>query len=728
MALDDLDDRFAAAVKVALGGTRGARHDESDIAEGSECPSADAIAAYYEHGLGRVERAALETHFSRCARCQGTLAALLRAAPVLDAAVEAGGLSGATTRGAAADSAGLRERWREIRPAWRIAGVSIAATAMIAGVVVAGMQVYHGIFGRQNEELAALSSSPQQHHVNQAPAAASPPDNADLALHDKPLVTELDKKSVGSAGLSEPKPAIAPPAAVPPAATGAASPESRDGGAIGAPGSTNGTAARSPATENSKSVRSNTLGNATGNPVANPPAETAAPAEETPPPVAPTNNDQNGAGPATADQAAAALGALAATPAPATSPTSPATSNNVPAAGSKDTAAAPTGVHQKRNTQKQDEIAVLAPPPARLEQFQKGTVTQLQAQTSQSATRENPATSGSAGERPDTGSASALMATQQAQEQQAQMAKERIAQQRLAQDQLAQQQLAKAKLAEEKRQADIAKAEVARQAEVARKAKATRQAEATQQAAAARQAELVRKAEVAQKAEVARKAELARKVDLARRAELARKTEQAKRDAELKRRTDQARREAQAKAATASSAATASPPQSTARLGAQTSSTQPRPEFEAGNTIAGGDIAMAERPSAPAVAAIAPGIPVAPHAVLVSSPDHSVYWSLLSSGLIYRSNDRKSWTPQSTGVQAELLAGTAPSGTVCWAVGRNGVILLTEDGVHWERVKSPTASDLIGITAASKDVATIFTASGANYSTFDGGSNWEQAH
>ena len=39
-----------------------------------------------------------------------------------------------------------------------------------------------------------------------------------------------------------------------------------------------------------------------------------------------------------------------------------------------------------------------------------------------------------------------------------------------------------------------------------------------------------------------------------------------------------------------------------------------------------------------------------------------------------------------------------------------------------------TASDVIGITAASKDVATIFTAGGVNYSTFDGGSNWEQAN
>ena len=70
----------------------------------------------------------------------------------------------------------------------------------------------------------------------------------------------------------------------------------------------------------------------------------------------------------------------------------------------------------------------------------------------------------------------------------------------------------------------------------------------------------------------------------------------------------------------------------------------------------------------------------------------------------------------------------APSDTVCWAVGRKGVILLTTDGMHWERVNSPTASDVIGITAASKDVATIFTAGGVNYSTFDGGSNWEQAN
>ena len=162
----------------------------------------------------------------------------------------------------------------------------------------------------------------------------------------------------------------------------------------------------------------------------------------------------------------------------------------------------------------------------------------------------------------------------------------------------------------------------------------------------------------------------------------------------------------------------------------QIASAPPQSQGAIGGAGAGSLSARTEPPiySAPIVAKVAPGIPVAPHAILISTPDHSVYWSLQNSGLIYRTYDRKSWTPESTGVQAELLAGMAPTDTVCWAVGRKGVILLTTDGFHWERVKSPTASDVIGIVAASKDVATIFTAGGVNYSTFDGGSNWEQAN
>jgi hypothetical protein len=107
LALDDLDDRFAAAVKLALDASRSPGDDEPDGSDG-ECPSSDAIASYYEYALNRVERARLETHFSGCARCQGTLAALLRAAPTVDAVSEAGGFAAAAGRRAAAESASIR--------------------------------------------------------------------------------------------------------------------------------------------------------------------------------------------------------------------------------------------------------------------------------------------------------------------------------------------------------------------------------------------------------------------------------------------------------------------------------------------------------------------------------------------------------------------------------------------------------------------------------------------
>ena len=104
------------------------------------------IAAYYENALSRVERTRLERTSAGCARCQGTLAALLRTAPAVDIASEAGG-----SRRARRAAAGGRERWFEIRPAWRIAGVTAAATAILAVVVVAGMHVYQGEIGRERK-------------------------------------------------------------------------------------------------------------------------------------------------------------------------------------------------------------------------------------------------------------------------------------------------------------------------------------------------------------------------------------------------------------------------------------------------------------------------------------------------------------------------------------------------------------------------------------------------
>jgi hypothetical protein len=126
--------------------------------------------------------------------------------------------------------------------------------------------------------------------------------------------------------------------------------------------------------------------------------------------------------------------------------------------------------------------------------------------------------------------------------------------------------------------------------------------------------------------------------------------------------------------------------------------------------IGGGSGASAMRSSGPP-----------PGAVTVSSPDHSIYWALESSGVIYTSRDGQNWRKQNTGVHADLLAGSAPIGGVCWAVGGSGTVLLTTDGVNWTRVKTPTTANLIGVQATSADVATVVAADGHRFSTFDGG-------
>jgi hypothetical protein len=712
LALDDLDERFGTAVKLALGASRTAGNAESDA--GLECPPTDMIASYYEYTLNRAERARLEEHFSGCARCQGTLAALLRTAPAIDSVSEAAGSAASAARRPAAQSAGIRERWLESRPAWRIAGLTAVAAAMLAVVVVAGLHLYESRIGQESEQLAALSPAPGRDHRQRshpAPTASSPnaSSGAELALNDK----KSAYKSLMPPAPAEPRTATAPSAA-------AAAP--------GAPSSA----------------------------PANAPAEAGAPAEEVAPPIAPSSAEQNGAAPASAAQAAAALGALAATPAPAATalsrsaapsvaaaPSAAAPSVAAPAAGAVAAGAIGAGIAAKAAPPPNSQTMARAAPPAApgavnetqrqlekvspttpsLQQPEHPAVIQAPANASKAMPLENSQQSASVAEPAPTADVAAL-ARKRAQQQ---LAKEQLAQQQLAQQKFAQQQLEQDRLAEAEREAEMT-----------------------------RKAELAQKAELERKAELARKAELGRKAELDRRAELAWKAEQAKRNADLKRKLELARREAQARQARPASSITprnesastqmqiaSAPPQSQRGVGsaglaiggssavgqAQTGApTAASPG--AGAAASGNVIARAEPPiySAPVVAKIAPGIPVAPHAILISPPDHSVYWSLQNSGLIYRTSDRKSWTPESTGVQAEFLAGMAPSNTVCWAVGRKGVILLTTDGTHWERINSPTVSDVIGIVAASKDVATIFTAGGVNYSTFDGGSNWEQAN
>jgi hypothetical protein len=691
LALDDFEDRFATAVKLALDTSRISGGDELDSSAEAPCPSLDMIASYYEDALSRVEHARLETHFSNCARCQGTLAALLHAAPIVDTAPEAVGFAAAARR-VAAESAGIRERWFEISPLWRIAGTAVAAAALLAVVVVAGLHLYQGRPASEGEQMAAARVAPL-HHRHKAHTSST---TNELALNEN--------KSLAPAATAEPHAVTRPDSAA-----GAAGAPIRD--AYGASPAASAAAVPPPAMTGEATAESS-----------NAPVEAALPQQTAAPPVAPPNTAENpDATAATAAQAAAALGALASTPVPAAPPasavatagaavaaaatpsaTTPATSAGAPAPASKDvgtavaaapvagavaggsvatpsaaaaaTAAAPPASEAAAQAKPaappaseaaprataaatpgtKQELAVLAPPPPRLQRFEKETVTQAPAKTSEIAPNGNSRKSESTGE--PAASASATELSSKAQK--------------------------RAQLVEKKGAADIAR-EAKRAQRDARLDSAV--GSRRPDSAAAFQLESATGMLLSGSAAPPMKRPVAPQPQRA-----------------LKAAGPAHSANGQARAAAPSAAPSS----------------------------AGNAIAMMSRPfpSAPSIAKIAPGIPVPPRSILVSPADHSVYWSLQNYGMIYRTVDHETWTLQPTGVQADLLAGMATSNTVCWAVGRKGTILLTTDGMHWEQVKSPTTSDVVGITAAGKDVATIFTSGGVNYSTFDGGSNWEKAN
>jgi hypothetical protein len=110
-----------------------------------------------------------------------------------------------------------------------------------------------------------------------------------------------------------------------------------------------------------------------------------------------------------------------------------------------------------------------------------------------------------------------------------------------------------------------------------------------------------------------------------------------------------------------------------------------------------------------------------------------IIWRFGRAGRIERSSDGgNTWTPQSSPVQNDLLAGSAPSETVCWLVGRNGTIIRTTDGVNWQPVPSPPQAEQNGqppdwtlVEARDALSAVIRTENGRRFSTSDGGKTWQ---
>jgi Photosynthesis system II assembly factor YCF48 len=114
---------------------------------------------------------------------------------------------------------------------------------------------------------------------------------------------------------------------------------------------------------------------------------------------------------------------------------------------------------------------------------------------------------------------------------------------------------------------------------------------------------------------------------------------------------------------------------------------------------------------------------------IIASRDQKHLWRVGPAGKIEISGDAgKTWKPQSSGVTADLLAGSAPSEKVCWIAGKAGTLLRTTDaGKHWKQIASPIADDIGGVNAVNAQDASIWDLPNSKrFETSDGGLTWKQ--
>lgn len=146
-------------------------------------------------------------------------------------------------------------------------------------------------------------------------------------------------------------------------------------------------------------------------------------------------------------------------------------------------------------------------------------------------------------------------------------------------------------------------------------------------------------------------------------------------------------------------------------------------------------------PPAPSAAAASGGAPAAARTlssvgsslaagfqpvIVIVSPDPSSRWRIAGGGFLEHSTDGgATWTPQSSGVSVDLMAGASPSADVCWVVGRAGTVLRTTDGGRtWQRVTQVGGTDLQSVTASDASTAQVTAADGRVYRTVDAGNTW----
>jgi hypothetical protein len=108
----------------------------------------------------------------------------------------------------------------------------------------------------------------------------------------------------------------------------------------------------------------------------------------------------------------------------------------------------------------------------------------------------------------------------------------------------------------------------------------------------------------------------------------------------------------------------------------------------------------------------------------VPSPDPLVKWRF-AAGAVQRSTDGGvTWTHESVGTPASIVAGAAPSSSACWLIGRAGLVLRFTTARGWQRLTIPNAPDLVAVEAKDADNATVTLANGQRLTTVDRGATW----
>jgi len=113
---------------------------------------------------------------------------------------------------------------------------------------------------------------------------------------------------------------------------------------------------------------------------------------------------------------------------------------------------------------------------------------------------------------------------------------------------------------------------------------------------------------------------------------------------------------------------------------------------------------------------------------VIHSPDPKILYRIARGGFIERSDDAgATWLGQLLNASAEFTTGSSSAPEICWLVGRAGIIYRTDDGKSWKKIPSPTASDFTAVVANSASSATVTATDSKSWSTDDAGDTWSPA-